>query len=325
MLHSEPEIALERIPDPTKDLHNQPLRIDHYAEDVCRIALEKRFRSKICAVGEETLGKRPEFRDISGRQEVFAILDMIDGTDLLLRQFGNWCSAIVCYLPLEENILLSVVADSDSNVFFARAEDECAWFLSKRAESVSESVPLCLAAADRPQSREDACIRFLKVQASGPLSNESLDDASICFVGQKPPYFLAAANMSKLGERMGEYSERLRKKTSPTPAFRIYNLGGTPMMPKVANGIIDAVVGVQASKPHDVVAGAFIGLKAGAYLGGFAGREINVASLAKWLNNPSERCAPYVLACTNALYQRLVECVTPDPPAVKDRVEGSIT
>lgn len=311
-LRFHPEAALQRISDPEKDPHNQPLRLDYYAEDYYSGALEKRFKERICAVGEETLERRPDLKDITNRKEVFALLDIIDGTDLLLRQFGNWCSAIVFFYPPSQDILLSLVVDHEANIFYATRAKSSAYFFSKRCKSLDEAVPLQKSSS--PPNREEACIRFLRNRPSGPVPNVGLSDASVCFVGQKPPYFLAAAKNDGLCKKLAHLSKMLRGNSRPAPAFRIYNLGGIPMMPKVANGILDAVVGLQRSKPHDFVAGAFIGLKAGAFLGDMQGNTIGEADLARWLNQPEERCTPYILSGTQALYDELLESL---------RVEGT--
>lgn len=306
----QPEAALQRIPDPKKDPNNQPLRIDYYAEDYYGGGLEKRFKNKICAVGEETFEQRPDLKDITNRKEVFAIMDIIDGTDLLLRRFGNWCSAIVFFYPPENRILLALVADHEGNVFYATYDKPGAYFLAVRGESLKDAVPL--QSDTRPKDREDAFVRFVRNRPSGPLANPSLREASVCFVGQKPPHFLAAAQNTALCGRLGELKKILDAKTRPAPGFRIYNLGGIPMMPKVANGILDAVVGLKGSKPHDFIAGAYIAIKAGAFMGDLARRPVDEARLAQFLNHPEEKCEPYVLSCTQELYEDLLGSLSPD-------------
>ena len=309
-LKFHPEAALQRIPDPNKDANNQPLRIDYYAEDYYGNALEERFKGKVCAVGEETLQQRPDLKDITNQQSTFAIMDIIDGTDLLLRRFGNWCSAITFYYPPQQKIILSLVADHEGNVFYATNDEPGAYFYPFARRSIKESS--LLTAQTRPSSREDAFIRFVRNQPSGPLKNASLQDASVCFVGQKPPQFLAAARNGTFCRELGVFEQMLVAGTRPAPAFRIYNLGGIPMMPRVANGILDAVVGLRRSKPHDFVAGAYIALKSGAFLGDLNGQAISEARLAQWLNHPDEKCDPYILACTEQLYDELLGCLNPD-------------
>jgi hypothetical protein len=240
MLAFQPEVALQRISDPRKDPNNQPLRIDYYAEDFYGAGLGQEFKGKICAVGEESLDRRPDLTDITNRKEVFAIMDIIDGTDLLLRRLGNWCSAIVFYYPPKQQILLSLVGDNEGNIFYATHDKPSAYFYSIRSKSLSEAVPL--ATHTRPNDREEAFIRFARNHPSGPLADAPLCNASVCFVGQKPPHFLAAARNAALCGELDALSKALQSETRPAPAFRIYNLGGIPMMPKVATGLLDAIL-----------------------------------------------------------------------------------
>jgi fructose-1,6-bisphosphatase/inositol monophosphatase family enzyme len=141
-LEFDPEIALQRIPDPKKDPNNQPLRIDYYAEDVVVRGLQQKFKSRICAVGEESLERRPDLKDITKRTDVVAIMDIIDGTDLLLRRFANWCSAIVFFYPPRQEILLSLVADHEGNVFYATKDKPTPFFYSSKSRSLDDAVPL---------------------------------------------------------------------------------------------------------------------------------------------------------------------------------------
>jgi fructose-1,6-bisphosphatase/inositol monophosphatase family enzyme len=305
-----PEAALQRIVDPEKDPSNQPLRVDHYAEDYYGGKLEERFKTRICAAGEESLDRRPDLVDITNRTEIVAIMDIIDGTDLLLRRFGNWCSAIVFFYPPEQRILLSVVADHEGNVFYATHKDSGAYFLAKSCKSLDAAVRLHT--ETRTLSTDDAYIRLVRNRPSGPSRNESLLNALVCFVGQKPHSFLAAADNVRFCNRLRGLKKLLDEKVRPAPAFRLYNLGGIPMMPKVANGILDAVIGLQRPKPHDFVAGAYIALKAGAFLGNLHGRALGEVDLANQLNHPKEKYSPYIVSCTESLYEELVECLIPE-------------
>jgi fructose-1,6-bisphosphatase/inositol monophosphatase family enzyme len=56
--------------------------------------------------------------------------------------------------------------------------------------------------------------------------------------------------------------------------MRIYNLGGNPMMLKVAERTIDAVFEVVGQHPHDVVPGAYIARQAGAIVKDLQGNDL---------------------------------------------------
>ena len=77
------------------------------------------------------------------------------------------------------------------------------------------------------------------------------------------------------------------------------------MMLKVANGTMDAVFDLTGPKPHDVVPGAYIALKAGAFLGDMRGNKIQEINLAESLLRPDEKGPAYILAGTRQLYKEL--------------------
>ena len=77
-------------------------------------------------------------------------------------------------------------------------------------------------------------------------------------------------------------------------------------MLKVANGTIDAVFDITGPKPHDMVAGAYIAMKAGAYLGDASNRSaITDRNLAEYLLQPDNPGPKYILAATESLYAEL--------------------
>jgi len=48
---------------------------------------------------------------------------MVDGSDLLMNGIGNWCSAVVCFLPgKQQKILMALVAHSNGNRYFASGD-----------------------------------------------------------------------------------------------------------------------------------------------------------------------------------------------------------
>lgn len=302
LISDSPQIAFSRIPDPDKDPSNQPVRVDYYAEDFCRVAIQRRFRRRIIAIGEESLEKEPNLHDLSNHRTVVALMDIIDGTDLLLRGLSNWCSAIVFfYLPAAQ-ILVSAVCDHSGNLFFATNQNSCAFLLPRNRQNIHDA--LRLESSSRPLNLEEACIRFVKCEHSGPRKAVSLSDASVCFYGQKPSSFLSAYTPGFCG-MMKTLSERLTKGERPAPALRIYDLGGIPIMVKVANGTVDAVFSLIRPKPHDMVAGAYIAVKAGAFLGDTLGNPIKEEHLAGLLKRPNETVPTYILAATKELYDEL--------------------
>jgi fructose-1,6-bisphosphatase/inositol monophosphatase family enzyme len=300
-----PERAFKRRTEPGKDPNNQPLFIDEYAETLCEEALLAEFEKKIKPIGEESFQLYPELRDLTYRKEVVALMDVVDGTDLLLRGLYNWCSAIVFFYPPEKRILAAIVADHIGNIFYSAEGDASAFFLGRRSRE-----PAALSVFNRPSSLEEGVIRFVRHKPSGPLDTRKLCDASICFYGQKPPAFLSAVRPG-LTQQMQELADKLEDKEQPAPALRIYNLGGIPMMVKVANGTLNSVFDLTGPKPHDMVAGAYIALKAGAFVGDVQGNAIKETDLAHALLKPDNGGPAYILASTADLYHELRSVLIP--------------
>jgi hypothetical protein len=137
---------------------------------------------------------------------------------------------------------------------------------------------------------------------NGPTAITAIEQASVCFYGQKPPNLIDTA------------SRALCSSTGPAP-FRIYTLAGIPMMMKLIDhrvqidGVrgIDAVFDVKGQKPHDVVPGAFIAIKGGATMTDLSGVPINEVTLEQSLKKPASEDSElrYVLAATDKLCRAL--------------------
>jgi fructose-1,6-bisphosphatase/inositol monophosphatase family enzyme len=85
-------------------------------------------------------------------------------------------------------------------------------------------------------------------------------------------------------------------------AKRIYNLGGNPMLLKVADGSMDAVFELHGQPAHDVVAGAFIAEKAGAAVLALDGSPlVDHDSYWQALQFPGRKELMYVAAGTEEL------------------------
>ncbi|MCE5306078.1 MAG: hypothetical protein LLG20_00390 [Acidobacteriales bacterium] len=311
LIESAPEVAFSRIPDPDKDATNQPLRVDYFVEDFCCSAFNahRLFRGKVDAVGEESLTKRVDLHDLTKHPKVIALMDIIDGTDLLLRGFGNWCSAIIFFCPREGRILGSAVADSATNVFYASSAGAFV-----QPHNSTASIPLGLSWSQPTLELACARSRFGKSEPTGPRVNVSLADASVCFYGQKPQNFLLPYS-TELRNHLEELVGIVKRQEHPAPSLRIYNFGGIPMMTKLACGVVDAVFGQTNPKPHDFAAGAYIALKAGAFLGDIGGNPITEAQIAKLLMTPDNRGTDYILAGSESLYKQLQACLIEDHDA----------
>jgi fructose-1,6-bisphosphatase/inositol monophosphatase family enzyme len=70
---------------------------------------------------------------------------------------------------------------------------------------------------------------------------------------------------------------------------------------------IDAVFDVAGQKPHDVVPGAYIALKAGACMRKIDGTTLSLADLENALLRPADQRLKYVLTGTAALCDEMIQ------------------
>lgn len=257
---------------------NKPLlNIDLIAERFTMLTLFKKFGARApYIIGEENLSNKT--LDLTNKNDLVILLDMVDGTDLLERNLSNWCSAMVFYYPPERRILASFVAPYDDHlIYFAREDENSAYKCSTKGKA--DILPV-----------------------SGPSGIISLSLASISFYGQKIEKFLSVArNLCFLS-----YLEQIKGEETKT---RIYNLAGNPMMVKLIDGHkrIDAVFDLKGQAPHDVVPGAFIAQKAGAILRGLNGETVDLPSA---LLRPASSRISYVLASTPELADELTNVLS---------------
>lgn len=257
------------------------LRVDIGAEDTFARALHRYQQhnfSGINVYGEERL--RDANLDLTSEQNTCVLVDALDGTDLLERGIGNWCSASVFFCPANppgEQIRAAVVGLPTGEVYYASADLQDAWV------------------------REGDNIRVVK----GCSGVKSLRRASICYYGQKLTNYMSLYTSGAARK----LSKHLNSKAGHSD-FRIYNLAGIPMMLRLidkrcsgAHGI-DAVLDIEGQKPHDVVAGAYIALQGGAVLkDAGTGTNLTLGQLEQKLLKPASQTheLKYVMAATEEL------------------------
>src|SRR3972149_3264495 len=116
VLDRDPEFRYKRITIHLGDKEKDALALDEVAESKCGTEINTRFGGHIKVLGEETLGNK---KDLSHEKNIWAITDMIDGTDLLEMGIELWCSAIVFFDPKVPEILVSVVRMANGEIYFA--------------------------------------------------------------------------------------------------------------------------------------------------------------------------------------------------------------
>jgi len=270
MVKYDPESAFELALLGSR--HKPILAIDLHAERACQNRLYRRFSGKLEVIGEEKL--RDPNLDLSRESRLIALIDMVDGTDLLKRGLSNWCSALIFYRPKKKEIEAAFVGLPTEGIYYA----------TKKSPALFQ-----------PNGRKKP--RRLK----GPSSVSRWEDASVCFYGQKAKNFLSCAGNQKLIKDLKEIRKK-EKESGKETIFRIYNFGGNPMMVKLADGFVDAVFDFEGQAPHDVAPGAYIAQKAGAIFRDLKGQPI---SLPNVLLKPAadDSRLRYILSSTTGLFR----------------------
>jgi fructose-1,6-bisphosphatase/inositol monophosphatase family enzyme len=278
--------AFTRVWDEIRRKH--ALRIDITAEHDCCTRFQEACPN-IFVYGEENLPD--DLREI-GKNDVCVLVDMVDGTDLLEIGIPMWCSAMVIFDPSIPKIIGAVVGLATGEVYSATSED--------RWPQVSREVNSDL---------EQVLPHF---PVYGPSQMKTLDEATVMFFGQKAQAFLSFSSSKAVNTEL----ERLAQLERST--FRIHTLAGNPMMVKLVDREHDAqgnMIGrgadaifenrVSGQHLHDLVPGAYIAIKAGAYFCGLDGRQITETELAEKLLKPKDRMR-YVLASTPELAAQVI-------------------
>lgn len=220
-IRDDPENALERVV--VGDRSKPALRIDVYAEQFFRQAFARYKRRRFAKVriwGEESL-ENTEL-DLSSEGDAIVIVDAVDGTDLLERDLGNWCSAAVLFDPSRvagNKILGAFVALPSDEVYFAVADKEGVFVKHGAAKPIS---------------------------VRGPSAIRNLEMASIYFYGQKVGSFCSVprSNLYRFFERLEKQSKESKRKD--VVGIRIYNLGGNPLMVRLVDHRVPLARGIDA-------------------------------------------------------------------------------
>lgn len=282
------EVGTDKLDNITREIDEIAERSAH--EKLMEAFLNTPHQRSLEVWGEERLGKKQnQAVSFAASEKTIALLDMVDGTDLVNRGLGNWCSAMVFFFPPTREILAAIVGNSNREYFVARGDKEPPFKLVLKTDAQK------LKAISLENSVE---LKIKRVPAS-------LKECAVCFYGQKANHLLSIA-----GAKFPQYKDTIG--TSPfidylgrthvsSPPFRIYTLAGNPMLAKVADGKIHAVFELLGQKAHDVVPGAFIAKCAGAIVKDLDGNDLDLAGA---LLNPNKPLR-YIVAANEAIYNEL--------------------
>lgn len=172
--------------------------------------------------------------------DILALVDPLDGTVLRQRDLPNWCIAIAFYARESAEVLASLVSQAVGDLYFATPDG------GAFRQSLDFMNPI-----------REGRLRLGRPRPIRPKPFTS--ESHLAFVAQKPDSFV----------RMASFGRMLRH------FDRVYNLGGNPMLAKLADGSINAVFEPRGHRAHDVVPGAFIARKAGAVVCDLDGRSLD--------------------------------------------------
>lgn len=257
-----------------KDPNNKTLGIDDYGRNLVLAELALNFGDSVIVYGEEeeeTPGKR-----FAERNKIVAIVDPVDGTDLLARDFSNWCCAMIFFNPKQKKIICSVVGHASGDIYYA---NETGAFVRPRY-------------AEAARNRDKKLYRDTSEDI--PLRN-----AAFCYYGQKPKSFLSLAGHDQFCTTMKQFAEEAKDKKKV--GIRVYNFGGNPMMVRIPSGAVDAVMAMGDTELHDIMPGAYIALQAGAVLTDLNGNDIDPITA---LTEPKKKLR-YILSGSKALAAEL--------------------
>jgi len=298
-LIDDPDLALS-----TKYLPKPALTVDWDAEQNFRREFRRHKNAMfgdVSVYGEESISSDTNLTEEDG---LVALVDMVDGTDLLERNLSNWCSAAVFFYP----------KDRDAGMRIAAA---CVGLPSGKIYFTHEKMKkeVRFEKFDRHGNE-----RTISGTVAGPSSVTRLENASICFYGQKPSSLLKMAQTDLFAYLAKKENERKikRKEAEKSDSVlieknkenRIYTLSGIPMMMKLIDhqvpiaANIDAVIQLDGQHPHDAVPGLYIARQGGAFILNLkTEKEMTDEELEHGLPRPGhddEKMA-YVVACTPEL------------------------
>lgn len=277
---------------PDKDAQNVTRAVDTFCHQLLVGRLQAQFKHNLHILSEEGVGTQRIPASLEHIEKTVALIDPIDGTDLHARGLSNWCSSIVFFYPPEERILCSIVALESGRIYYANSSG------SFRKLPTDE---------DSPNVEQESLPIFRR-------RAQNLADASVCFVGQKFSQISRLIGQPGLLETFLDFLQDLRFKAEAeksadagtTVHFRLYNLGGNPMVCRLADGGVDLVFDLRGHQAHDLIPAAFIVQQADLCVADL--RTGRLLDLGRMMLKPKQRI-PYVAATHRKLITDFRRCL----------------
>ena len=113
------EDFLSGIDPSSVDANNPTRRVDRFAQNRLKEELRIAFADRIRFAAEEPEMGDDTPADLTKSPFEVAILDPIDGTDLWMRGFGNWCISTAIFDPEDARIRAAFVGYSSGDIYYA--------------------------------------------------------------------------------------------------------------------------------------------------------------------------------------------------------------
>ncbi len=267
------------------------LYVDYLAQKALSEALTpflKECGYTVIVIGEENWSKYKDLKDV----DAIILVDPIDGTDLFAKDLSNWCCALVIYNE-KKDILGAFVGMPNQTVYFSTHKHNKVWKISD--SDINKNQPATLV----------TCARHDDIQ---------LSENTIAWYGQKLKTLFSLTDHKKLSAKLREIAEteaRAKKDQHQNEKFRILNIAGNPMFIKMIDNhcSVGAVIELRGQLPHDVIPGAYLAQKAGAFLTDLNGKKIK---WSKYLKNAMEMRMTYILSNSTKTHKELVEILRTD-------------
>lgn len=329
MAEISPKLTLIAEPRRFGNKVKKALGIDASAQAIFAADLQKYFPQIIVRGEEDFDDESLDLRNPKWKDKKFAIVDMVDGSDLLERGLSNWCSAVTFFEPQADpgkRILAAFVGMPNGETYYSKNNSDDVLVEVKEKENrhhIKETLP--------PLSK-----------ISKQHLQTELKNASVAFYGQKVSSLLSIMNRNPTDgiETLLDYvykaeieqnfkikakinaNKKLKLEETPID-FRIYTLNGIPIVVKLIDyrvkeiRKIDAVFNIKGQRPHDVVPGVYLAMKAGAVVRNLEkNRDMTKEDLEDALMQPAKSKLIYVIASNRKLAMKIEELLL---PLIEDR------
>lgn len=243
-------------------------------------------------------------------------IDVIDGIHLFQHNLSNWCSAAVVFDQRIPRILGTyLMAPAVEKLYFSTYTDKGAFAMKVPgvgSRNMRPNSPLVLPNQDRG---------WIPLPVFVVPTARRLHSATVCMYSQKCRHLCDLIDMIGRYPKLAKWiceTEALdreqRNKGRGEVAFRFYNLGGNPMLGRLCDGDVDVVLDLAGAHANDWVPGAYMALKAGAFVGTPDGRPFCEHDLAVVLQNTGHTRTPYIVSSSESLYREFCALLEPERP-----------